>query len=103
MLKRPCSVCGKPSRGPRCEAHAQRVRHNGASAAERGYDAGYWRGVWGVRARAREAWAANRDVICVICDSQIPNPNLRITKGDSLTVEHIVPLRRGGSNAPENL
>jgi 5-methylcytosine-specific restriction endonuclease McrA len=78
---------------------------------QRGYDAAYERNARIINRGVRGAWARGEVVRCVICENEIPNPNLRITNRESqsvnhklrLTIEHIVPLRRGGTSELSNL
>lgn len=128
-MRKPCLVCGVPTNGSRCPAH-EVVREHERSRQERGYDAEYDRGVRGVREAARRAWNAGSAPVCVICGGLIPfvrnvknvgnvgnardvpqdrnagngqHVRFRGIHPESLTVEHIVPIRDGGTNEPANL
>ena len=77
MLARPCLTCGQLTRGSsRCSTCRQ-------TTAGRGYGS-----AWQQRSRALIAASP----ICAWCGTR-----------DGLTVDHVVPLSRGGSNKPDNL
>jgi 5-methylcytosine-specific restriction enzyme A len=82
---RPCSYpgCGSLTRGSRCEKH-QHVREadNRASAAARGYDR-QWRKL--------RLWFLRCNPVCVMCHRAAEE------------VDHITPIRDGGTNDPDNL
>jgi hypothetical protein len=102
---KPCLICGVPTNGSRCPKHQVKQ----APRQARGYGAEYDRGGRGVREAARAAWAAGREVHCVICGLPIPNPDSQIGMPESvirklrLTTEHITPRRAGGGNHAGNL
>jgi 5-methylcytosine-specific restriction endonuclease McrA len=96
MLRRPCLVCGKPSRGARCPEHRTTPVRRKPPRAKlprrlRGYDAEYERNR---KAMADFAWQYGMP--CVLCGQGFER------KSD-ITAEHIVPVRSGGTADPANL
>jgi hypothetical protein len=97
-VKKPCFVCGVPvQNNTMCPEHlAQRQRQqrkpdNRPSRQDRGYDAEYERNrKIMVENTRRNNWP------CWICHQPF-SPN------QVITAEHIIPKRRGGTNALENL
>jgi 5-methylcytosine-specific restriction protein A len=89
-----CVVPGCPAlalRGSRCPDHARALRaeidSTRGSPSRRGYDAA-WR-------RIRDAFLA-RHPLCVACQREGRNTA-------ATDVDHILPLRRGGTHDPRNL
>ncbi|MFD4626481.1 HNH endonuclease [Streptomyces sp. NPDC058475] len=101
MPKRPCLRCGRLTANPsRCDVHqaeflAQRQRARDAergSASQRGYDSKYRR----IRAQVLRAHRArNGD----LCEGWGVAPH----GSADLTVDHIIPLAKGGTHHRENL
>lgn len=98
MLKRPCFVCGKPTRASMCEeclklrpAQKRKTTPNRPSRQARGYDSEYEqnRALMVQEAKAHH-WP------CQICHKPFE-------PGQTITAEHKIPKRRGGTNARENL
>jgi 5-methylcytosine-specific restriction endonuclease McrA len=80
-------------RCPPCQGiyDAKRKKRNWRpSSSRRGYDGEYQRNKPLVIAQARNGWP------CVICGKPFQ-------PGQKITVEHIVPLRKGGTNVLANL
>lgn len=77
-------------RCPPCQAHATQRRNQRPSSSQRGYDGEYQRNKPLVIAQAR----AGRP--CVICKKPF-------TARNKITVEHLKPLRQGGTNNLANL
>lgn len=91
IMKKPCLGCGTPSRLTRClecqskmDAISPRVR---ANANARGYDSG-WRKIR-LQILDRDGWS------CGYCGNYLI--------ASDATVDHILPLDRGGTNDPNNL
>ena len=96
MLNRPCLGCGKPVKASRCdECQAKmpkRQEHrNRPSRQQRGYDSEYDRNaalvIENARQYGRPCWKCGK----------------HFKPGEKITVDHIIPLRRGGTNGLENL
>ena len=81
-LPRPCVDCGVVVRATRCVQCARIKERKRISRADRGYDS-MWRDL-SKRMRAAQPW-------CSTCGS---------TK--DLTLDHIIPLARGGTNDQSN-
>jgi 5-methylcytosine-specific restriction endonuclease McrA len=92
MLK-PCRRCKKPTAelGALCSICKRSKYQERPGRHARGYDAAYDAGARDVRARARAG-----ETLCVICGGPINDLS-------ALTVEHITPLRHGGTSDRSNL
>ena len=101
---RGCTACGKGACGllfdmdatgtrrcPGCQAVATQRANARPSSSARGYDGEYQR-----NRRVLVAAAIASRSLCVICSK----PCL---PGQKITAEHLVPLRRGGTSAMQNL
>lgn len=77
-------------RCPPCQHHATARRNKRPSSSERGYDAEYQRNKPIVIKQGRDGRP------CVICKKPF-------TIGELITVEHIIPLRAGGTSDLANL
>lgn len=91
MVAKSCRGCGAIGRAlcDECSALQERKR-NRPSASARGYDAEYRRN------RLVVVDQAKRGAPCVLCGKPF-------TASDTVTAEHIVPLRSGGTSAKGNL
>ncbi|MER5898897.1 HNH endonuclease [Streptomyces mirabilis] len=101
MTKRPCLKCGRLTTNPsRCDVHqreweAQRQKLRDAergSASQRGYDITYRR----VRAQVLKGWRSQHGEWC-------PGWRVPAHASQDLTVDHIIPLAKGGTHHRENL
>ncbi|MFF4316010.1 HNH endonuclease [Streptomyces sp. NPDC001507] len=101
MPKRPCLNCGRLTSNPsRCDTHqkewmAARQRERDAkrgSASQRGYDVTYRR----VRAQVLRGWRNQNGEWC-------PGWGVSAHAAQDLTVDHIIPLVKGGTHHRENL
>ena len=110
-MNKPCRSCGRPSSKSICENCRSARERARPSRQERGYDAEYERAARAIAGGVRGAWARGETVVCIICLSPIipAIPAMR-TYGtipaiptSSMTVEHRVPLRHGGTNDASNL
>ena len=97
MRQRPCLSCQaltrNPSRCDTCQAawQAQHDQQRG-SATQRGYDSAWRR----TAAQLIANWRAVNGDWC-------PGYQVEAHPATNLTVDHIVPKARGGTNDPENL
>lgn len=115
MLKKPCRKCGKPGKAicdacgtDQAKARMSRREQGRPTARMRGYTAEYDRNK---KRMLDETYAALRNgygVRCILC-AQVFKGGLVIKDGQSVwrgqivTAEHIVPIRRGGTNDYSNL
>ena len=90
MTSRPCLDCGTPTQGTRCPTHeraAQRAHHNPE------YDSpGYRR----LRKSVMRQWLQEHGPLC-------PGWQRPPHQAYDLTVDHIIPVARGGQTARSNL
>ncbi|WP_415923438.1 HNH endonuclease [Streptomyces sp. WI03-4A] len=97
MARRPCLICKRlttnPSRCDGCQAEylARRNKQRG-SAHSRGYTSRY-------RAVARQVLAEHRASYGDLC----PGWGVPSHASADLTVDHVVPLAKGGGHEPSNL
>jgi 5-methylcytosine-specific restriction endonuclease McrA len=84
-------VCGRPQPKAICDACKAVQDKARGPRQDRGYDAEYDRNRRFMIARA---WANLER--CVIC-------GLGFGRMEDITAEHLIPLRNGGTSAPENL
>ncbi|MFK0282572.1 HNH endonuclease [Streptomyces sp. NPDC090499] len=101
MPKRPCLKCGRLTTNPsRCDVHQaewnkayeQRRAVTRPSASQRGYDITYRR----VRAQVLKGWRSQHGEWC-------PGWGVPAHGSADLTVDHIIPLAKGGTHHRENL
>lgn len=91
MAPRPCLDCGIPAMGTRCRpCTAQRERVKWQRNPNQ--DAAY--------RKLREQVAASLPVACWICRLPITHQG---HDGQALTLDHIIPVSRGGSNGALNV
>lgn len=92
MPPRPCLVCGVPTRGSRCPAHALP-----AWGSNRGKDPAY-SGDWpAIRAGLVRDWVAEHGWWCPGVEGRPPHPSR------DLTGDHIIPVAEGGTHDRTNL
>lgn len=89
MTVRACVVCGKliPLSKSRCATHQAEQDRAYGTRQQRGYDAAY--------DRMRRVVLAEEQA-CAVCGAWFE-------EGDRVEVDHIVPLREGGTNERDNL
>jgi 5-methylcytosine-specific restriction endonuclease McrA len=106
VLAKACRRCRRPTReiGALCSICKKSAEAARPSRQQRGYDADYERAARDVIRGVRGAWARGERVWCVICKTPIPSPESgSVNHKLRLTIEHIVPLRDGGTNDASNL
>jgi Restriction endonuclease len=97
VRKRPCLICSRLTANPsRCDVHQreaerERGRQRGSSTA-RGYGAAWRR----LRAELIGKWVAEYGYVCP--GWQRPSHTAR-----ELTLDHVIPLSKGGASHPDNL
>ncbi|MEU1030202.1 HNH endonuclease [Streptomyces mirabilis] len=101
MAKKPCLKCGRLTTNPsRCDVHQkeweaarQKLRDaERGSASQRGYDSKYRR----IRAQVLRAHRARNGDLC-------EGWGVPAHASQDLTVDHIIPLAKGGTHRRENL
>lgn len=94
MLPKPCRVCGKPGKAicDQC-SNVQRARYETSRPPKTNV---YRHGEYQTNRRIiiDRAWALDQP--CVICGHTF-------VRKEDITVEHIIPLRKGGTSALSNL
>lgn len=106
MLRKSCSICGRPCFGSRCQAHIDNSHSRRVPRQQRGYDAAYERararlfkaggeGGWGaagplcelcgLRITRPEDWSANHTLPLAICESQIVKDDNVVIPGSNST------------------
>lgn len=90
-MKKPCSVCGTPSYGPRCPKHAEAFAKTHVKSPDNSQihkSGGGW-------ARTRKA-QLRRQPLCELCLSEGLTTQAQ-------EIDHIIPRGQGGTDKPANL